>query len=154
RDSDYVAILEEVRDELPLLRDVLVLDQHWTWLLAAAGFVSDAELAEREASLDPDDAVNIQFTSGTTGAPKGVTLSHHNILNNAYFTGRALRYDHHDRVCVPVPFYHCFGMVIGNLACIAHGACIVVPSEAFDARAVLETIELEQCTSLYGVPTM
>jgi len=154
RDSDYTAILDEVRAELPLLRDVIVLDHHWHWLLATAGFVSAAELAKREASLHPDDPINIQFTSGTTGAPKGVTLSHRNILNNAYFTGCALRYDEHDRVCVPVPFYHCFGMVIGNLACIAHGACVVVPSETFDARAVLETIELEQCTSLYGVPTM
>ena len=111
-------------------------------------------LAAREASLHPDDAINIQYTSGTTGAPKGATLTHRNILNNAYFTARTLRYDEHDRVCVPVPLYHTFGMVLGTLACATHGACMVLPGESFDATAVLETVAIERCTSLYGVPTM
>ena len=115
---------------------------------------SEAALAEREASLDYDDPINIQYTSGTTGAPKGAALSHHNILNNGYFCGEILGYSEADRVAVPVPFYHCFGMVIGNLACTSHGACIVAPSEAFDAGAFLAAIREERCTSVYGVPTM
>ncbi|HEX9103294.1 MAG TPA: AMP-binding protein, partial [Polyangia bacterium] len=105
-------------------------------------------------TLQFDDAINIQFTSGTTGNPKGATLSHHNILNNGYFVGRALRLDERDRVCIPVPFYHCFGMVMGNLACVSNGAAMIVPDEAFDAGRVLETIAAERCTALYGVPTM
>ncbi|MGH9024477.1 MAG: AMP-binding protein, partial [Acidimicrobiia bacterium] len=111
-------------------------------------------LAERQRTLDFDDPINIQYTSGTTGFPKGATLSHHNILNNAYFVGEALKYDERDRICVPVPFYHCFGMVIGNLASTTHGSCVVLPDAAFEARSVLEAIEIERCTSLYGVPTM
>src|SRR5262249_52643675 len=119
----------------------------------ACGF-AEKDLAAREASLQFDEAINIQYTSGTTGFPKGATLSHHNILNNAFFVGQMLRYSERDRVCIPVPFYHCFGMVLGNLACTSNGACMVVPSEAFDPLAVLETIQAERCTSLYGVPTM
>ena len=111
-------------------------------------------LAAVEATLHPDDPINVQFTSGTTGAPKGATLSHRNILNNGYFTGRILRYTEHDRVCVPVPFYHCFGMVLANLACLTHGACLVVPGASFDPLATLQAVEDERCTSLYGVPTM
>jgi fatty-acyl-CoA synthase len=130
------------------------LDSDWSNLLAAGNAIPEAELASREASLGFDDPINIQYTSGTTGRPKGATLTHHNILNNAYFVGRALRYSHRDRVCLPVPFYHCFGMVLGSLACVAHGACMVVPSEGFDPRAVLEAVHAERCTSLYGVPTM
>jgi fatty-acyl-CoA synthase len=107
-----------------------------------------------ESTLQFDDAINIQYTSGTTGFPKGATLSHHNILNNGFFIGEAVGYTADDRVCIPVPFYHCFGMVLGNLACTSHGACIVVPGEAFDPDAVLHVTEQEQCTSLYGVPTM
>jgi fatty-acyl-CoA synthase len=106
------------------------------------------------ATLSPGQPINIQYTSGTTGFPKGATLSHHNILNNGYFIAQTLRYSEHDRVCIPVPFYHCFGMVIGNLACAATGACAVVPGESFDPGAVLEAVEAERCTSLYGVPTM
>ena len=120
----------------------------------AAPASSEAELEEREATLSPDEPVNIQFTSGTTGLPKGATLSHRNILNNGYFNGLTLRYTEHDRICVPVPFYHCFGCVMGNLGAVTHGACVVVPSEAFDPLAVLDAVSRERCTSLYGVPTM
>src|SRR5207249_610789 len=104
--------------------------------------------------LQFDDAINIQYTSGTTGFPKGATLSHHNILNNGWFIGERCRYTEADRVCIPVPLYHCFGMVLGNLACTTHGAAIVYPSESFDAGAALAAVEAERCTSLYGVPTM
>ncbi len=154
RGADYTQLLGAVRAQLPRLREVILLDREWDWLLRAGAFVGDAAVAKREAQLHPDDPINIQFTSGTTGSPKGVTLSHRNVVNNAYFAGRSLGYDERDRVCVPVPFYHCFGMVIGNLACVAHGACVVVPGEGFDAGTVLETIQAERCTSLYGVPTM
>ena len=113
-----------------------------------------ARLRQRERDLQFDAAVNIQFTSGTTGHPKGATLTHHNILNNGFFVGEAMRLTENDRVCIPVPLYHCFGMVLGNLACLTHGATIVYPSEGFDARAALEIVEAERCTALYGVPTM
>ena len=106
------------------------------------------------AELDFDDPINIQYTSGTTGFPKGATLTHHNILNNGYFVAGGLRYSEADRVCLPVPLYHCFGMVMGNLGCTTHGACMVYPAEAFDAEATLEACASERCTSLYGVPTM
>ncbi len=154
RQTDYVALLAEVRGRCPDLREALVLEEDWEELLSAARSVAEQELSEREASLQFDDPINIQYTSGTTGRPKGATLSHHNILNNALFTGEYLRYTEADRVCIPVPFYHCFGMVIGNLTCTSHGSCMVVPAEAFDPLAVLETVEAERCTSLYGVPTM
>ena len=154
RQADYVAMLAEVRPRCPALREALVLEDGWEALLADAERVPEEELAQLESTLQFDDAINIQYTSGTTGFPKGATLSHHNILNNGYFAARTLRYTEEDRVCVPVPFYHCFGMVLGNLACTSHGACIVVPSESFDPLAVLETVEAERCTSLYGVPTM
>jgi fatty-acyl-CoA synthase len=113
-----------------------------------------AKLSELARTLQFDDAVNIQFTSGTTGAPKGATLTHHNILNNGYFLGEAMRFTEQDRVCIPVPLYHCFGMVIGNLACITHGAAMVFPGEGFDPLATLQTVAEERCTALYGVPTM
>jgi fatty-acyl-CoA synthase len=116
--------------------------------------VDDRVLAEREAGLQFDDAINIQYTSGTTGFPKGATLSHHNVLNNGYLIGKILGYTENDRVCIPVPLYHCFGMVIGNLACATHGSCMVLPGEAFEPLSVLETVAAERCTSLYGVPTM
>jgi fatty-acyl-CoA synthase len=154
RQSDYVGMLREVRDRLPMLRESIVLDDDWESLLADAGRVSPQELAEREASLQFDDAINIQYTSGTTGFPKGATLSHHNILNNGFFIGETLRYTERDRVCIPVPFYHCFGMVLGNLACTTHGSCMVIPGEAYDPLAVMETVQAERCTALYGVPTM
>jgi fatty-acyl-CoA synthase len=154
RQSDYVAMLQEVRPRCPALREALVLEDAWDALLRDADQAPEARLAEAEAATEFDDPINIQYTSGTTGLPKGATLSHHNILNNAYFIGEALRYTERDRVCIPVPFYHCFGMVLGNLACTTHGACMVVPGEAFDPLAVLETVQAERCTSLYGVPTM
>ena len=154
RATDYTAMVDSVRDRCPGLNETVVLDDEWDALLAEASGVDDAALAEREACLSFDDPINIQYTSGTTGAPKGATLSHHNILNNGYFCGEILGYTETDRVLVPVPFYHCFGMVIGNLACTTHGACIVAPSESFDPAAALAAIERERCTSIYGVPTM
>jgi len=153
--SDYVAIVEEVRSELTELERVVFLESpDWEELLAGADAVDDEALAERQAATQFDDAINIQYTSGTTGFPKGATLSHHNILNNGYFIGEGCRYDEHDRVCIPVPYYHCFGMVLGNLACTTHGAAMVIPSAGFEPEAALEAVQEERCTSLYGVPTM
>jgi fatty-acyl-CoA synthase len=154
RASDYVAMLDEVRATCPDLRESIVIDDDWPMLLADSQKVSIDDLVKIEHSLQFDDPINIQYTSGTTGFPKGATLSHHNILNNGFFVGEALGYSERDRVCIPVPFYHCFGMVIGNLACTSHGSCMVVPAEAYDALATLETVQAERCTSLYGVPTM
>ena len=154
RTTDYVALLAEVRERCPALRATVVIDHEWDALIARGGAITEADLVAREATLQFDDPINIQYTSGTTGFPKGATLSHHNVLNNGYFIARTLAYSELDRVCVPVPFYHCFGMVIGNLACTTHGACIVVPGEAFDAQLVLATVAAERCTSLYGVPMM
>jgi len=144
---------------LPDLRHVILLGDE-----AAPGTVRwqdiEADAASRdrlrfvEQTLTFDDAVNIQFTSGTTGAPKGATLTHHNIVNNGFFIGEAMRLTEHDRLCIPVPFYHCFGMVLGNLACVTHGACMVIPGEGFDALATLEAVAAERCTGLHGVPTM
>jgi fatty-acyl-CoA synthase len=178
--SNYRAMVEEVAGELDALKRVIYLGSaEWEALLApptggdtaggavgdaVAGAVGDAvagaageagaALAEREASLSFDDPINIQYTSGTTGFPKGATLSHHNILNNGFFIGEGCRYTEADRVCIPVPFYHCFGMVLGNLACTTHGACIVIPSPGFEPGAALAAVQSERCTSLYGVPTM
>jgi fatty-acyl-CoA synthase len=153
--SDYVAMVAEVRGDLPDLEHLVFLGtSDWEDLLAAADEVTGEALAERAASLAPTDAINIQYTSGTTGFPKGATLSHRNILNNGFFIGEGCRYTEEDRVCIPVPFYHCFGMVLGNLACTTHGAAIVIPAPAFDPVATLEAVAAERCTSLYGVPTM
>jgi fatty-acyl-CoA synthase len=154
RHNDYVAMLAEVRDRCPALQRTIVFEDDWGALLDSSGAVTPEDLAAREAELQFDDAINIQYTSGTTGFPKGATLSHHNVLNNGYFIAQVLRYTERDRVCVPVPFYHCFGMVIGNLACATTGACVVVPGEAFEPRLVLEAVAAERCTSLYGVPMM
>ncbi|MGA8667558.1 MAG: AMP-binding protein [Candidatus Dormiibacterota bacterium] len=154
RQTDYVRILGAVKGACPGLREALVLEDGWESLLRDGARISDDELSAVETSLQFDDPINIQYTSGTTGFPKGATLSHHNILNNGFFVGETVRYTSDDRVCIPVPFYHCFGMVLGNLACTTHGACIVVPGEAFDADAVLRITEQERCTALYGVPTM
>jgi fatty-acyl-CoA synthase len=154
RQADYVGMLSEVKGACPELREALVLEDGWGALLRQGGGVSDETLTDIESMLQFDDPINIQYTSGTTGFPKGATLSHHNILNNGFFVGETVQYTSEDRVCVPVPFYHCFGMVLGNLACTSHGACIVVPGEAFDPAAVLRVTEEERCTSLYGVPTM
>jgi fatty-acyl-CoA synthase len=152
KDADYGELLAGI--DAPDLRRSVVLGKQWDELLVAGDGVAADELRSREAELDFDEPINIQYTSGTTGFPKGATLSHHNILNNGFFIGEILGYTPEDRVCIPVPFYHCFGMVLGNLAVVTHGACIVLPSEAFDPRAVLETVAEERCTSLYGVPTM
>jgi len=154
RHNDYVAMLAEVRAGCPTVRATVVFEDDWDRLIAAGAAVAAERLAEREATLSCDDPINIQYTSGTTGFPKGATLSHHNVLNNGYFIARTLRYTEADRVCVPVPFYHCFGMVIGNLASVTCGACVVVPGEAFEPLLVLETVAAERCTSLYGVPMM
>jgi fatty-acyl-CoA synthase len=155
RTSDYVAMVEEVRPELGALTDVVWIGgAEWDALLARGAAVNGGALAAREAALTPGDPINIQYTSGTTGAPKGATLSHRNILNNGYLVGAACGYGPEDRVCIPVPFYHCFGMVMGNLGTVAHGACMVIPGPAFEPGATLAAIAEERCTSLYGVPTM
>ncbi|MBT2265195.1 MULTISPECIES: AMP-binding protein [Rhodococcus erythropolis group] len=156
--SDYASMIETVRPQCPDLTSVLLLGSpEWDAVLAdglAAQASDPAPLAAAQAALSADDAINIQYTSGTTGFPKGATLSHHNILNNGYFVGELCHYSEIDRVCIPVPFYHCFGMVMGNLACTSHGAAMVIPGPAFDPRASLEAVQAEKCTSLYGVPTM
>lgn len=126
----------------------------WQEVMAMGESVSDETLSDRMADLDPDDPINIQFTSGTTGSPKAVLLTHHNILNNGHFTARAMHFGPEDRLCVPVPFYHCFGMVVANLACLTSGATIVIPAERFDSGAVLAAVEKERCTAIHGVPTM
>lgn len=155
KSSDYRRMIEQVRAESPALREVVYIgDPSWDGLVAAGAAVPSSRLAECEATLTADDPVNIQYTSGTTGFPKGATLSHHNILNNGYSVAETLGYTEHDRVCLPVPFYHCFGMVMGNLGATSHGACIVIPAPAFDAATTLKAVQDERCTSLYGVPTM
>jgi fatty-acyl-CoA synthase len=155
KSSDYRAMLAEVGHRLDELERVVFLDSDsWAELLDGARGIGREVLRERMDALDFDEPINIQYTSGTTGFPKGATLTHHNILNNAYFVAEGCGYTEHDRVCIPVPFYHCFGMVLGNLACTTHGAAMVVPGPAFEPAAVLETVEAERCTSLYGVPTM
>jgi fatty-acyl-CoA synthase len=163
--SEYVEILREIRDGLPELRTVVLLGDdelkaplegalRYDDVLTAALGVTDERLRERAAAVQFDEAINIQYTSGTTGFPKGATLSHHNILNNGFFIGEGCRYTERDRVCVPVPFYHCFGMVLGNLAIVTHGATIVIPNYSFDPELTLRAVQSERCTSLYGVPTM
>jgi len=172
--SHYLAMLTELAPELataapgqlqaarlPALREVILLDEQdepgthrWAQLAALGDEAARALLRVREAALNFDDAVNIQFTSGTTGAPKGATLTHHNIVNNGWFIGEAMRLTEQDRLCIPVPFYHCFGMVLGNLACVTHGACMVIPAESFDPLETMKVVQAERCTSLYGVPTM
>lgn len=155
KSSDYAAMLEEVHGRCPdLERIVLLGGADWSALLSAGRAADPAALTAAQAGLSADDPVNIQYTSGTTGFPKGATLSHHNILNNGFFVGEICGYTDRDRVCIPVPFYHCFGMVMGNLACTSHGATMVIPGPAFDPAATLAAVEVERCTSLYGVPTM
>lgn len=153
--SDYRAMWSDVAPLCPgVERAIFFESDEWAALLTAGSAISAADVAARSSTLSPDDPINIQYTSGTTGLPKGATLTHRNILNNGYFVGETLHYTPADRVCIPVPFYHCFGMVMGNLGCTTHAACMVIPNESFDAVSVLETVEAERCTSLYGVPTM
>jgi len=174
RKSDYVGMLESLMPELkqlrtgpvtasriPSLHHLVYLGSEsssgamtWSDFIARGDGVDDATLAARERMLQFDDPINIQYTSGTTGSPKGATLSHHNILNNGFFVGEVLKYTEADRICVPVPFYHCFGCVMANLAAVTHGAAVVIPAEAFDAEATLQAIAAHHCTSIYGVPTM
>lgn len=152
--SHYKKMIDDAREFTDTLRKEVYWGESWEYFLAQGKKVSDEKLQAYEAKVQFDDPVNIQYTSGTTGNPKGVTLTHHNILNNAYFIGVRMNYTDKDMVCIPVPFYHCFGMVIGNLCCTAHGATMVIPNDSFDATKTLETVERERCTSLYGVPTM
>jgi fatty-acyl-CoA synthase len=174
KSSNYVEMLTSLAPELkdcapgqlkaaklPNLRTVICLvEEHrpgmYTWdeLMAQGDAISEEQLAERQREQEFDDPINIQYTSGTTGFPKGATLSHHNILNNGYFVARLQQFSHEDILCIPVPLYHCFGMVMGNLGCVTHGAAMVYPSEGFDPLAVLQTVQEEKCTALYGVPTM
>jgi fatty-acyl-CoA synthase len=155
KSSDYAAMIDEVRPECPDLADVLLIGrEEWRDLVAIGRGGSVAQLEEIQDGLSAEDPINIQYTSGTTGFPKGATLSHRNILNNGYFVGELCGYTEADRICLPVPFYHCFGMVMGNLAATSHGACMVIPAPAFDPKATLAAVAAERCTSLYGVPTM
>jgi fatty-acyl-CoA synthase len=163
KNSDYLAMIRTVREQgrVPALRTVVHLGEDpepgmlaFTDATSRGGAAERARLAERAGLLQFDDPINIQFTSGTTGLPKGATLTHHNILNNGFFAGEQMHLQPGDRLCIPVPLYHCFGMVLGNLAAVTHGAAMVYPSESFNPLAVLETVEAERCTALHGVPTM
>ena len=153
--SDYRAMVGEVRADCPDLREVYFIgDPEWDQLLSDGREGDPTLLVTRETELSADDPINIQYTSGTTGFPKGATLTHHNLLNNGFFVGEGCGYTEVDRVCIPVPYYHCFGMTMGNLACTSHGATMVIPAPGFDAAATLRAVQDEKCTSLYGVPTM
>jgi fatty-acyl-CoA synthase len=155
KSSDYVEMVEHVQPEVPALeRAVFFWEDDWDELVAGEGGVTDEQLEERRSGLAPDDPINIQYTSGTTGFPKGATLTHRNILNNGFFVTSLQGFQPGDRLCIPVPFYHCFGMVMGNLGCTTQGATMVIPADSFEPTHVLETIEAERCTALYGVPTM
>ncbi|WP_395725927.1 AMP-binding protein [Nakamurella sp.] len=155
KDANYAAMIDQVRPNCPDLRTVVLLGRpEWDALLAAGRRGDRSALAGIAAELSADDPINIQYTSGTTGFPKGATLSHHNIVNNGYFVGRLCGYTADDRVCIPVPFYHCFGMVMGNLGAVTNGATMVIPGPGFDPAATLHAVAEQRCTSLYGVPTM
>ncbi len=151
--ADYAAMISEVRPRCEALEHVVILGGD-DWRALFDGGRRPDRLSEAGAMLTADDPINIQYTSGTTGFPKGATLSHHNILNNGFFVGELCGYSEADRICIPVPFYHCFGMVMGNLAATSHGACMVIPAPSFQPRATLAAVAAERCTSLYGVPTM
>ena len=153
--SDYVAMVDEVRPQCAALREVIFLGtDDWEDFKRRAGDVTEDDLRTRMAGLTNTDPINIQYTSGTTGFPKGATLSHRNILNNGYFTTELIKLRPGDRLCIPVPFYHCFGMVMGNLGCTSHGTTMVIPAPGFDPGLTLKAVEQERCTGLYGVPTM
>ncbi|USQ81956.1 AMP-binding protein [Ornithinimicrobium faecis] len=153
--SDYRGMLEQTAADCPDLERVVYLDtDDWAGLLAEGEGLPQDAVAQRMAKLSPTDAINIQYTSGTTGRPKGATLSHRNILNNGYFVTELINFTEEDRLCIPVPFYHCFGMVMANIGCTTHGATMVIPAPGFDAETTLQTVTEERCTGLYGVPTM
>jgi fatty-acyl-CoA synthase len=153
--SDYCAMVDEVRQACQALETVVYIGtDDWTGLVESGDQVGRDAVAARMAGLDPGDAINIQYTSGTTGYPKGATLSHRNILNNGYFVTELINFTAADRLAIPVPFYHCFGMVMGNLGCTSHGATMVIPAPAFDPAMTLKAISEERCTGVYGVPTM
>src|SRR6478672_6228280 len=153
--SDYAAMISEVRPRCPAVRDVILIGHaEWADLITAGRAADPARLAEIGATLSSDDPINIQYTSGTTGFPKGAVLSHHNIVNNGFFVAELQQLTERDSICIPVPFYHCFGMVMGNLGATSHGACMVIPSPGFDPALTLQAVQAERCTSLYGVPTM
>ncbi len=153
--SDYRAMVAEVRRDCPDLRDVIFIgDASWDRLISTGRAADHGLLASRERELSADDPINIQYTSGTTGFPKGATLTHHNLLNNGFFVGEGCGYTEADRVCIPVPYYHCFGMGMGNLGCTSHGSTMVIPAPGFDPALTLQAVQAERCTSLYGVPTM
>ncbi|MDT7729591.1 MAG: fatty-acyl-CoA synthase [Actinomycetota bacterium] len=153
--SDYAGMLEQAKPKSPQLEHVVLIGgERWNALLDKGRQGSPELLAHKQSALSADDPINIQYTSGTTGFPKGATLSHHNIHNNGFFVGELCKYTENDRICIPVPFYHCFGMVMGNLAATTHGACMVIPAPSFEPKATLEAVAAEACTSLYGVPTM
>ena len=159
KSSDYAAMIAEVRPRVDGLEQVVLLGTaEWDALLAAGRVRLGRRAGDMTAlaaiELGADDPINIQYTSGTTGFPKGATLSHHNILNNGFFAGELCHYTHEDKICIPVPFYHCFGMVMGNLAATSHGSAMVIPAPSFDPVATLHAVQAERCTSLYGVPTM
>ncbi len=155
KSSDYRSMVEETAAQCRGLERTVYIDTPgWTTLIDEGARVSDEELQERMRGLHPEDAINIQYTSGTTGYPKGATLSHRNILNNGYFVTDLINFTEADRLCIPVPFYHCFGMVMGNLGCTTHGACMVIPGPGFDPAQTLATVAAEKCTGVYGVPTM
>jgi fatty-acyl-CoA synthase len=154
RQTDYIEILNRIRSHCEYPKRTIIIERDWTRFIESGKKISDKQLEDSEVQLQFDDPINIQYTSGTTGYPKGATLSHHNILNNGFFIGERMYYSEQDRVCIPVPFYHCFGMVLGNMACTSHGACMVIPGEVFEPEIVMQTVQAEKCTSLYGVPTM
>jgi fatty-acyl-CoA synthase len=153
--SDYRGMIEQVRGDCQALQQVVFIDtDDWRRLVTGGESVSQEDLRGRMDTLDRHDPINIQYTSGTTGFPKGATLSHRNILNNGYFTTELINFTHEDRLCIPVPFYHCFGMVMANLGCTTHGATMVIPAQGFDPKLTLDAVQAERCTGLYGVPTM
>ena len=155
KSSQYRAMVEETAGDCPTLERVVYVDtSDWADLIEQGHPIPQTAVAERLASLHPDDPINIQYTSGTTGFPKGATLSHRNIINNGFFVTETIKFTYEDRLCIPVPFYHCFGMVMGNLGCITHGTTMVIPAPSFDPASTLKTIQDERCTGVYGVPTM
>jgi fatty-acyl-CoA synthase len=154
RKTSYIEMIDQLRADGSCPESVVVMENDWRTFIGKGCAITDQTIEERENTLQFDDPINIQYTSGTTGHPKGATLSHHNVLNNGFFIGERLEYTPKDRICIPVPFYHCFGMVLANMAAITHGATMVIPGEFFDPDTVMQTVQNEKCTSLYGVPTM